>query len=146
MKLSPGSFVKIKSLKKSGVLLSIDKNRARVALGDLQVTCRLSDLVESDETPSAPKDPAVTLPRYSEKQKRSLESIDLHGLTVRDALAQLEQHLNQAIMARMDKIEVVHGHGSGRIRDAVHEYLGSVSVVQRFEINQFNPGITRVYL
>jgi DNA mismatch repair protein MutS2 len=147
MTLREGSIVKVKSLKQIGTIVSIDRGRARVVIGSLTINCKIEDLVLSDEAPrKLTSKNNVELPQYEAKQIKSLESIDLHGLTVADALAALEKHLNSAIMARMDRIDVVHGIGSGRVKDAVHQYLNSLSVVRKIEINQFNVGITRVFL
>jgi len=72
--------------------------------------------------------------------------VDLHGLTVEEALARLVNEIDRAIMKGADRVEVVHGKGSGRIKHAVHRHLASISAVADFRVDDRNPGVTWVYL
>jgi DNA mismatch repair protein MutS2 len=79
------------------------------------------------------------------KDKRRLESIDLHGLTVVEALSAVEKRVNDAILADLDRLEIVHGVGTGALLKAVHQYLSGLSVVEKFRLDDLNPGVTYVY-
>ena len=77
-------------------------------------------------------------------QKR--ERIDLHALTVSQALANLETRLSQALIDGTNVLEVVHGFGSGRIKTAVQQYLSQSKHVARYELDSGNQGVTLAYL
>lgn len=72
--------------------------------------------------------------------------IDLHGLTVDEALARAELALNDAILANVPELQFIHGRSGGRIRGALHRWLGSVAAVRRFRVDPRNAGVTIVQL
>jgi DNA mismatch repair protein MutS2 len=49
--------------------------------------------------------------------------IDLHGLIVEDAMELLDKFIDSAIVNRAATVKIIHGHGSGRLRNAVRKYL-----------------------
>lgn len=75
-----------------------------------------------------------------------VRSIDLHGLRVQEALGLVEDLLNRAVLDDCDEIQIVHGIGRGRIKEALHDYLRGLHVVKSYKLDPANPGVTRVYL
>jgi DNA mismatch repair protein MutS2 len=73
-------------------------------------------------------------------------SLDLHGMTVDEALSALESFLNEAILAGHAEVRVIHGRSGGRLKAAVHRRLKQVSSVRGFRIDPANPGLTIVAL
>lgn len=71
--------------------------------------------------------------------------VDLHGLVVEDAIARMVAVIDRSLLQGADRVEVVHGKGSGRVRDAVHRYLTSMPVVAAFRLDPTNAGVTWVY-
>jgi DNA mismatch repair protein MutS2 len=71
--------------------------------------------------------------------------LDLHGLIVEEALARLTDEIDRSLLRGADRIEVSHGKGSGRVRDAVHRYLASMPVVAAFRLDPVIPGVTWVH-
>jgi DNA mismatch repair protein MutS2 len=144
------SFVKIKKLKKIGEVIEIVKpGLYRVSVGALVTACREAELEAAEKPVSKHADlqPRPLSQVLTEKRtSKELEKLDLHGLTVAEAMRKFEDHLNRAIVAGMDRVDVVHGHGTGRVKQALHDYLAAMKVVKHFEVDSFNPGITRVYL
>jgi len=57
--------------------------------------------------------------------------IDLHGLSVRDALIELDKHLQVCFAANSHRIYAIHGHGSGKLKQAVREYLEGHNLVDK---------------
>lgn len=142
--------VKVKKLRQFGRIVEILRPGSyRVAVGTLTIVCRESDLEAGNPPPSKHADMAprssttVTAPARSAKQ---LERLDLHGKTAADAVALLEDHLNMVVLAGMNRFDVLHGIGTGRVMDAVHAYLRSSPLVGNFQLDSFNPGVTRVFL
>jgi DNA mismatch repair protein MutS2 len=72
--------------------------------------------------------------------------IDLHGLFVPDALARVEEAVNDAILDGRAQLRLIHGRSGGRIRAAVHRQLRSIASVRRFRLDPANPGVTLVEL
>jgi dsDNA-specific endonuclease/ATPase MutS2 len=73
-------------------------------------------------------------------------SLDLHGKTVEEAIAALDEFLNEVLMASHAEVRVIHGRSGGRIRDAVHTRLRELPPVRSFRIDPRNAGVTIVSL
>jgi len=71
--------------------------------------------------------------------------IDLHGLTVAEALERLNRLLDRAVLEDAGLIEVIHGIGTGAIKTAVLACLGSYPHVTSFTVDPKNAGTTCVY-
>ena len=71
--------------------------------------------------------------------------VDLHGLRVEEALARVVDEIDRSLLRGADRVEVVHGKGSGRIRDALHRSFASMPVVAAFRPDPRNPGVTWIY-
>jgi len=134
-------------LRKKGVILGLSRPGCyEVAVGPMRMQCSDTDLVPIDKKlqkksqKSAPS--KVQVPRNVRPVKKTL---DLHGLRVREALSLVEEHIDKAVLADLDMIEIVHGKGSGKIMKALHEYLSTLGVVKNFVLDECNPGTTRVY-
>jgi dsDNA-specific endonuclease/ATPase MutS2 len=77
---------------------------------------------------------------------RASSEIDLHGLTVEEALARAEHALNDAILADVAQVRFIHGRSGGRIRAALHRKLREIPSVRHFRVDPMNEGVTIVEL
>lgn len=66
-------------------------------------------------------------------------------MTVEEAIARVVEEIDLALRRGADRIEVVHGKGSGRIRDALHRKLTTIPVIATFRLDPRNAGVTWVY-
>jgi dsDNA-specific endonuclease/ATPase MutS2 len=73
-------------------------------------------------------------------------AIDLHGLTVEEALGRVQEALSEALLADVDELRLIHGRGGGRIRSALHRQLGETPSVRKFRLDPRNEGVTIVTL
>jgi DNA mismatch repair protein MutS2 len=153
MTLTVGSRVIVIPLKQEGRIVRVLKNSSyRVAIGHLEVTCKRSEIEdhplsgsENASIDSRIRPPqAVTVTRTDKVKVR--DRIDLHGMRVTDALKLFEEFLDRAMLAGLNRVEVIHGLGSDRVRIALHQYLQSQPVVRSFRHSTINPGVTWVYL
>ena len=134
---------------KRGVVIAVGgKGRYQVRLDRVTMWCREEDL----ETP--PEDGKKKPRRAARAETPALRDdaappgcVDLHGLRVEEAIARVVDEIDRALLRGADRVEVVHGKGSGRVRDALHRHLASMSVVvAAFRLDPANPGVTWVYL
>ncbi|TAK07058.1 MAG: endonuclease MutS2 [Candidatus Manganitrophaceae bacterium] len=128
--LQAGQRVEVLSLRKQGTLLDspegLKKVRVRIGNQTLSVSPDAIEGVlqspeEKAEKPSAP---------ISVDSGES--SLDLIGKRVEEALEILERFLDRAILGSQREVRLVHGHGSGRLKKAIREYLSSSPYVARF--------------
>ncbi|MCB0330105.1 MAG: Smr/MutS family protein [Bdellovibrionales bacterium] len=141
---SRGDFVKIKKLNKNGVIGGILKNgKLKVIVGGISITCseeELSALSEQHKPECAP-------PLRGKKKLPShkVREIDLHGFTVSRAEQAVLEGINRAIIDGEHRLHIVHGHGTGKVREAMHQLLNSLDVIKRYELSRGNAGVTVVY-
>jgi DNA mismatch repair protein MutS2 len=76
--------------------------------------------------------------------RRSARDIDLHGLTVEQALARIEDAVNRALLGDALELRVIHGRSGGRLRAALHRWLRGVPSVRAFHLDPRNSGVTVV--
>jgi dsDNA-specific endonuclease/ATPase MutS2 len=72
--------------------------------------------------------------------------VDLHGLTVEEALARAAQALNDALLADIPELRLIHGRSGGRIRAALHRELPRIAAVRAIRLDPRNSGVTVVSL
>ena len=151
MPFSVGSRVILLALgKKRGVVVATGRGgRYRVQVDNTTVSCREDDLAappEEDRRAKKAKSQATPARRGSDESAAPASRIDLHGMTVEEAIVRVVEEIDQALRRGADRIEVVHGKGSGRIRDALHRELAALPVVASFRLDPQNAGVTWVYL
>jgi len=94
-----------------------------------------------------PAAPAETAPQGSERPETGRSStVDLHGLTVPEALACAEEGLNAALLGDVAELRFIHGRTGGRIRAALHQWLARIAAVREFRLDPRNGGVTVVTL
>ena len=67
-------------------------------------------------------------------------SANLIGMRVDEALIQLRNYLDAALLVRYPQVTIIHGFGTGALRKAVHEYLKTCKFVEEFKLGGFNEG------
>jgi len=66
--------------------------------------------------------------------------VQLHGLTVDEALLKLDKYLNDAFMAGLYQVKVIHGKGTGTLRQATREQLAKHSLVKSYRAGDYGEG------
>jgi DNA mismatch repair protein MutS2 len=145
-----GRTVVVLSLgKKRGIVVETGRGgRYRVRVDNTTVSCREDDLAAPPEEGRRAKKakPQATPARRDTDESVPAGRIDLHGMTVEEAIARVVEEIDLALRRGADRVEVVHGKGSGRIRDALHRELAALPVVASFRLDPQNAGVTWVYL
>jgi DNA mismatch repair protein MutS2 len=81
---------------------------------------------------------------HASTRRSAPAEIDLHGMTVDEALARVEDAVNRALLADATEVRLIHGRSGGRLRAAVHRWLREVPSVRGFRLDPRNPGVTIV--
>lgn len=123
--VSPGDTVHVRTLGCDCVVLSIDarNSKARVRAGRMELDVPLAELArpQTKAESGGKKTPAVSWrANIEESEQRELKLI---GMRVDQALAELESFISHAAVAGLREVRVIHGIGTGRLRDAVREEL-----------------------
>ena len=113
---------------------------------DLSVLLSLNDK-DSSKIKTGQKKGSVHI--KNSKAKNISSEINLLGETVDIAIAELDQYLDSCKMANLHQVRVVHGKGTGKLREGIHKYLESSKYVKSFRIGEYGEGdygVTIVYL
>ena len=146
---SIGADVVILTLaKKRGVVIAVARDgRCQVRVEQVTMWCRDEDLAAPPELKTKRRAPK-TRERIADAEAGApaqSSRIDLHGLTVEEATARVLTEIDHALRRGDDRLEIVHGKGAGRLKDALHRQLPRISVVRAFKIDARNLGATWVY-
>ena len=123
--LRPGSVVHVTHLRSDAIVIEgPNKGRVRVTVGALKLWVERSGLVPSQASPSPT--PAVIRAQHTQSPERTSDNtLSLKGMRVDDALSMMESFIDRLSMTDMRVGYVVHGHGSGALREAVRQHLKS---------------------
>ena len=143
-----GSAVKVLSLNLNGTVSSVPnaKGDLFVQMGILRSQVNISDLELIDE-------PVITGPNLQKtstgkiKMSKGLSvatEINLIGMTTAEAIPALDKYLDDAYLAHLNSVRVVHGRGTGALKNAVHAHLKRQKYVKTYRLGTFGEGDTGV--
>lgn len=145
-KLKKGDSVRIISMGLKGTVSSLPdaKGNLFIQCGIMRTQANINDIALLQEE-------SITAPGYSGKRStssgmkmsKSLSvsmEINLLGRTVDEALAELDKYLDDAYLAHLPSVRVVHGKGTGALRQAVHNHLKKLRYVKEYRLGEYGEG------
>ena len=139
-----GDSVRIVSMGLKGTVSSLpDKNgRLFVQCGIIRSQVSLNDLVLiEDETVNTAKMQRSSSGKLKMSKTYSVSTeINLLGKTVDEAIAELDKYLDDAYLAHLPSVRIVHGKGTGALRNAVHNYLRKNRIIKSYRLGEFGEG------
>jgi DNA mismatch repair protein MutS2 len=145
-----GDKVRLRSLGTIGVVTSLGEDELEIQVGSLRVRTRLSEVEAVGKAGGVEPGQDRQEPARSKGADRDASSslnapspgieLDLRGQRADEALDQLERYLDAAYLARLPYVRIIHGKGTGRLRQAVREALGPHPHVRSFEAGGVSEG------
>jgi DNA mismatch repair protein MutS2 len=135
----------LRKLGKEGTIISLDEDEAKVQAGALRIRVRLEDIqrLDFDEQVQSPKSkvqsPESRPSTFDLRPSPGME-VDLRGQMAEDALDMLETYLDKAYLAGMPFVRIIHGKGTGKLRQVVRQALKGHPHVKSFEEGGENEG------
>ena len=144
-KVVKGSVVLVANLGQQGNVLSVEGDSVVVQLGALKMTvarnqCRV--LKRSEQKSLEPARKARQL--STEKMQPVSREIDIRGMNNEEASYVLEKYLDDAVLAGLDSVSIIHGKGTGALRKGVQIFLAAHPRVKGISIAEVNQGGTGV--
>ena len=138
--LAPGDYVRLKGQQTSaGVLQSISGNNAVVLMGQLKTNVKLDRLerVSKGQVKREQKQPSVVIGSSTREQMRQRalnfkQEIDVRGMRGDEALQAVQYYIDDALMVNVSQVRILHGTGTGILRQLIREYLSTVPGVARY--------------
>lgn len=152
--LSVDDTVRIKGQHTTGTLMEVKGKKAKVVFGVIQTTVSLDQLEAATPAPRNDSNPYTTLGRRTsedihEKKLQFKQEIDVRGMRGDEALQAVMYFIDDAIMTGVSRVRILHGTGTGVLRQLIRQYLGTIQVIKdyRDEHIQFGgAGITVIDL
>jgi len=145
--LSLGERVLVRSLNADGVVTALGESDAEVQVGSLRVRARLVDLQRKGQEEESPEEKAEKKQIAEGSERAALSAtkspgleLNLRGKLVEEGLEEMERYLERAFSAGLLFVRIIHGKGTGRLRDAVRNALKSSPYVASFEEPKDNEG------
>lgn len=143
-KLKKGDTVKIVSMGLKGTVSTLPdaKGSLFVQCGIMRTQTNIRDLVYVDEnTVSTPALQRTNTGKIKMSKSFSVSTeINLLGKTVDEAIAELDKYLDDAYIAHLPSVRVVHGKGTGALRSAVHSHLKRLKYVKEYRLGEYGEG------
>ena len=136
--ISVGDTVKIKSSGAKGKVLEIKGNSVDVALGNLRTTVKLKDLQWMQEASQKTQKFSFNIVSSNnsdivhERSRNFKQQIDVRGMRADEALQAVSYYIEDAIMLDAGTVRILHGTGTGVLRQVIREYLRTVPQVKTF--------------
>ena len=143
-KLKKGDSVKIISMNLKGIVNTLPDARGNlfVQCGIMRMQTNINDLGPvKEETITAPALQRTNTGKLKMSKSFSVSSeINLLGCTVDEAIAKLDKYLDDAYLAHLPSVRVVHGKGTGALRSAVQSHLKRLKYVKEYRLGEYGEG------
>jgi DNA mismatch repair protein MutS2 len=135
--LKPGDAVQLVGSSVKGIVERVSEDRAILVAGSFHMEVPLGRLKKSGESPAKAQSPISV---RTTRPTGIPSSIMVRGMTVDEALPDVERYLDQAYRAGYDQVTVIHGRGTGTLRKVVQELLKSLPYVREYRLGDHGEG------
>ena len=144
----PGDSVRVLSMNIKGTITGKPDSKGNVAvqMGILKSMVSLSDLeLHDEEVIKAPTLKKTGAGKIKMSKSASIStSLNIIGKTVDEAMPELDKYLDDAYLAHLNQVTIIHGRGTGKLRTAVHNKLKKCRYVKSYRLGTFGEGETGV--
>lgn len=144
--LKPGESVMIINLNQKGTVInSPDENgEAVIQAGIMKINVHITNLRRIDEQKEEIQK-AIGIGKIGNIKAKTISTeMDLRGLTLDDALESVDKYLDDAAIAGLSEVTLIHGKGTGILRNGIHQFLRTNHHVKSFRLGKFGEGETGV--
>jgi len=138
--LGKGTRVIITTLNQKGIIVGqVKNNKVQVQVGNTKLNMDINNL-SLDITKQEDKKETHTSATSNLKQKAISSEINVIGLNVNEAVSVIDKYLDDCYLSSLDKVRIVHGKGTGKLRHGIHSYLKTHPHVKSFRLGTFGEG------
>lgn len=136
--LKEGQTVWVEKINGNAVILTLsrDRKKAEVEHGGIRFSIKTSEIGIRDNNAPAPRPETsvkVSVPRSKSRVK---SEINLIGRRVDEAVDELELYIDQCLLSGKQEVRIIHGFGSGRLQQGVHDYLKHHARIRTFRLGE----------
>ena len=142
--IKPNLEVFVKTLEKNGIVLShVSKsNEVQVQIGIMKMNINIKDLEKAKKDNSKKSNNNIQTSGYTSisKSKTAKSEINVIGLTVEEAIFVVDKFLDDSSLAKLQTVRIVHGKGTGKLKNGIHHFLKTHPHVSSFRMGTFGEG------
>lgn len=140
-----GDILMLKELHQKVTVVTLpDKNkRLFVDMGSMKMKVKKDELAVLDENykePAKVKIPGTSFNKFELKRYAMSQTLDLRGYRVEEALDEVEAYLDKASLANLSPVYIIHGHGTGALKQAVRDFLKTSPYVAKYRPGEDSEG------
>ena len=140
-----GDLVEIPGVKTPAEVVSVGKDGTlQLKAGILKMKAKVDEvrLIEDDERAARKKTPSVTIRQNADRALRAsaARELDIRGMETLEAESVVETFLSTAVMGHLETVTIIHGKGTGALRNAVHDILRRNKNVKSFRLGVYGEG------
>lgn len=138
--IKPNTEVFLTTLGQNGIILSnVSKsNEVQVQIGSIKMNVNIKYLEKIKNSSKATK--SVSSYASVSKTKTASSEINVIGLNVDEAIFVIDKFLDDCYLAKLQTVRIVHGKGTGKLREGIHKFLKTNSHVKSFRVGTFGEG------
>lgn len=143
LKLKLGQSVRILSMDDVGIVQSLPDNKGdlMVQVGILKFNVNLSDIDLTKEAKKEKKGGSAYRKVLQEKAERGYsQSIDLRGKNIDESIGEIEKFFDDSIILGLKEVQIIHGKGTGALREGISKYLKKSRYVKDFRLGTLKEG------
>ena len=139
--LTPNLEVYIRKFNANGIIVSnvTKSNEVQVQIGSMKMSVNLKDIELLSKNQKVQKPSGTTSIKVSKTQNAKTE-INVIGLNVDEAIPIIDKFLDDCSLAKLETARIVHGKGTGKLREGIHKFLRKNQHVESFRIGTFGEG------
>jgi len=138
--LEKGTRVIITTLNQKGIIVGqVKNNKVQVQVGNTKLNIEINNL-SLDSTKQDDKKVSHTSATSNLKQKAISSEINVIGLNVDEAVSIVDKYLDDCYLSSLDKVRIIHGKGTGKLRQGIHTYLKMHPHIKSFRLGTFGEG------
>ena len=138
-----GEEVKVLSLNENGFIQTLpDKNgNVQVKIGILKVNASINDIIRIENIIDKSKEKtSYSKSTFIKSEKMYSNKIDVRGYNTEDAIYEIDKFLDDSFIANLNEVTIVHGKGTGVLRNNITDFLKRHKLVKSFSFGKFNEG------
>ena len=141
--LRQGMSVFVKQMQCNGQVVSVSpkKDEAEVVCGSMKLRCKISDLLITGNERKQPDKVRVI---KNIPISRPVLEINVLGMTVEEALYEVDNFIDKAVTDNLSEVKVIHGVGTGKLKAAISQHLKKNRNVESFRLGKYGEGETGV--
>ena len=140
--IQPGKEVFVTSFNQNGIILShVSRNNdVQVQIGSMKMNVKLDVLQNPKALHNSNSTKNINTSSHISKSRNIKPEINVIGMNVEEANFVIDKFLDDCTLAKLETVRIIHGKGTGKLKNGIHQFLKNNSHVKSFRLGTFGEG------